>query len=106
MRLQVTIVAWHKALNCCGIEDLRWHDLRHTLASWHVKNGTPLNVFQELGGWESAKWCEGMRIFQKITLQSLLIDYLVYLVIYGLDITFKLMPRCLKCYLFYSANKM
>jgi len=27
--------------------------LRHTWASWHVQNGTPLSVLQELGGWES-----------------------------------------------------
>ena len=25
--------------------------LRHTWASWHVQNGTPIHVLQELGGW-------------------------------------------------------
>jgi integrase len=43
--------AWRKALVRAGIEDFRGHDLRHTWASWHVQNGTPLNVLKELGGW-------------------------------------------------------
>jgi integrase len=53
--VQVTTAAWYKALKRCGIENFRWHDLRHTWASWHVQSGTPLNVLQELGGWESTE---------------------------------------------------
>lgn len=50
---QVNTKAWHKALIRAGIKDFRWHDLRHTWASWHVQAGTPLQVLQELGGWSS-----------------------------------------------------
>lgn len=32
---------------------LRWHDLRHTWATWHVMAGTPLEVLMKLGGWAS-----------------------------------------------------
>lgn len=28
-----------------------WHGFRHTWATWHVQNGTPLDVLQKLGGW-------------------------------------------------------
>ena len=45
--------AWRKALNRAGIENFRWHDLRHTWASWHVQNGTSLQELQQLGGWSS-----------------------------------------------------
>jgi integrase len=45
--------AWRKACERAGVPWLRFHDLRHTWASWHVQAGTPLPVLQELGGWAS-----------------------------------------------------
>lgn len=49
---QVNTKAWRHTLERVGIDNFRWHDLRHTWASWHVQSGTPLHVLQELGGWE------------------------------------------------------
>ncbi|CAG4910421.1 Tyrosine recombinase XerC [Paraburkholderia gardini] len=50
---QTVTAAWKKALKRAGIRDCRWHDLRHTWASWHVQRGTPIKVLKELGGWET-----------------------------------------------------
>jgi integrase len=50
---QVSIKAWYSALRRAGISAFRWHDLRHTWASWYVQRGTPLFALQELGDWES-----------------------------------------------------
>jgi len=47
--------AWIKALKRAGITQFRWHDLRHTWASWHAQAGTPMNVLQELGSWRSSE---------------------------------------------------
>lgn len=45
--------AWYKTLKRCGLTEFRWHDLRHTWASWHIQAGMPLHVLQELGGWRT-----------------------------------------------------
>ena len=52
---QVNTKAWYKGLKQAGIENFRWHDLRHTWASWLAQGGVPLNVIQEMGAWESAE---------------------------------------------------
>lgn len=45
--------AWRAGLKKAGIENFRFHDLRHTWASWLIQSGVPLSVLQEMGGWES-----------------------------------------------------
>lgn len=47
--------AWRLGLERAGIENFRWHDLRHTWASWHIQNGTPIHILQELGGWSDIR---------------------------------------------------
>src|SRR5262249_17849776 len=42
--------AWESAVAATGIEDLRFHDLRHTFASWLVQRGRTLKEVQEALG--------------------------------------------------------
>lgn len=45
--------AFKDAVKRAGVAPLRWHDLRHTFASWAVQNGVTLHELMELGGWKS-----------------------------------------------------
>ena len=60
--------AWNKARERAGLGEwvgegdarkfepnFRWHDFRHTFASWHAMSGTPLEVLQKLGGWSDMR---------------------------------------------------
>ena len=45
--------AWPEAVTRAGLEDFRFHDLRHTWASWHRQAGTSTDELKDLGGWKS-----------------------------------------------------
>jgi integrase len=45
--------AFKKAAKRAGLLPLRWHDLRHTGASWAVQNGATLPELMALGDWKS-----------------------------------------------------
>jgi integrase len=47
--------AWYKALKRAGLEDVRFHDVRRTWASYMIQNGATDRELQELGAWKSAK---------------------------------------------------
>jgi integrase len=49
----VSYRVWQTACRKAGLEDFRFHDLRHTWASWHAMAGTDMQVLQRLGGWSS-----------------------------------------------------
>jgi integrase len=48
---QVATRRWREAVAEAGLPGLRFHDLRHTWASWHAQAGTPAYALRELGGW-------------------------------------------------------
>ena len=50
--------AWRLALKRAGIENFRWHDLRHTWATWQRQAGTPTHELQRLGGWKTSAMVE------------------------------------------------
>jgi integrase len=50
---ELTNSAWRHATKKAGIRDFRFHDLRHTWASWHRQAGTSCDELKDLGGWKS-----------------------------------------------------
>jgi integrase len=38
-----------------GYQGFTWHGFRHTWATWHAQNGTPMEVLQKLGGWSDPR---------------------------------------------------
>ena len=47
--------AFKKAAKRAGVLPLRWHDMRHTGASWAVQSGVTLQELMVLGNWKSYK---------------------------------------------------
>jgi integrase len=53
IRWQLSNSGWLTALKKAELKDLRFHDLRHTWASWHRQAGTSCDELKDLGGWKS-----------------------------------------------------
>jgi len=65
----VTNTAWQNALRKADITDFRFHDLRHTWASWHRQAGTSCDELKDLGGWKSRSMVDRYAKFATENLQ-------------------------------------
>lgn len=46
---------WNRYTKRAGLpKGFRFHDIRHTFASWHAMGGTERKTLQDLGGWQSS----------------------------------------------------
>jgi integrase len=55
---KVSTRAWRNALKRAGIKNFRFHDLRHTWATWMRRAGVPTHSLQRLGGWKTSAMVE------------------------------------------------
>ena len=53
--------AWYKAVKKAKLKGFRWHDLRHTWASWAAMGGVRLEDIQEMGGWANSQMVQRYR---------------------------------------------
>jgi integrase len=53
IRWDICNTGWLNAVRKAELEDFRFHDLRHTWASWHRQAGTSCDELKDLGGWKS-----------------------------------------------------
>ena len=62
--------AWRKARARVGLPELRFHDLRHSWATWHKAAGTPDFELQQMGGWSDSRM---LRVYAHLAAEQLLV---------------------------------